>query len=275
MILVAGGTGRLGTLVVRRLVAGGQRVRILTRDPARAVSAVGPLVEPARGDVRDAPSLAGALSGVTTVVSAVHGFAGPGGVTPRSVDRDGNANLIDAAAAVGADVVLVSIVGAAPDHLMELFRMKAAAEEYLRHSQAAWTVVRATAFLELHLELMRRSAGRAWRPVIFGRGTNPINFVSVVEVATVVAEAATDPGLRGRVLEVRGSQNRTMEDLAALVQAELGSSGRRPRHVPRAMLRTLALTGRMRETAIARQAAAALVMDSTDMTFDRCAAPTS
>ncbi|MBJ7594528.1 MAG: NAD(P)H-binding protein, partial [Candidatus Dormibacteraeota bacterium] len=110
MILVAGGSGRLGTLVVRRLARDGHDVRVLTRDPARAQH-LSDVAEVVVGDVRDPSTLPGALHGVTTVVSAVHGFDGPGGVTPASVDRDGNARLIDAAAAAGADVVLVSIVG--------------------------------------------------------------------------------------------------------------------------------------------------------------------
>ena len=86
------------------------------------------------GDVRDAATLAAAIDGVTTVVSAVQGFAGPGRVTPASVDRDGNANLVDAASAVGADVVLMSVVGASPDSPMELFRAKYEAETNLRAS---------------------------------------------------------------------------------------------------------------------------------------------
>ena len=36
MILVAGGSGRLGTLLVRRLAARGTPVRVLTRSQARA-----------------------------------------------------------------------------------------------------------------------------------------------------------------------------------------------------------------------------------------------
>ncbi|MGI8698113.1 MAG: SDR family oxidoreductase, partial [Mycobacteriales bacterium] len=251
MILVAGGTGRLGALVVRRLADESRQVRVLTRDPARAAAVAGPLVDVVRGDVREAASLAPAVAGATTVVSAVHGFAGPGGVTPRSVDRDGNANLIDAAAAGGADVVLVSVVGAAPDHPIELLRMKAAAEERLRRSDVKWTIVRATAFIELYVELMRRSAAHTGRPLVFGRGTNPVNFVSVTDVATVVAGAATDSQRRGQVLEVGGPDNLTMDELAAFSQRELGSSAKGPRHVPRAMLRTLALTGRLRDTAIA------------------------
>src|SRR6478609_10254821 len=54
VILVAGGTGRLGALVVSGLTDRGERVRVLTRDPGRAVKLVGPLVELTVGDVREA-----------------------------------------------------------------------------------------------------------------------------------------------------------------------------------------------------------------------------
>ena len=50
MILVAGGTGRLGSELVRRLVAQRESVRVLTRDPARAAHLPG--VEVVVGDVR-------------------------------------------------------------------------------------------------------------------------------------------------------------------------------------------------------------------------------
>lgn len=41
------------------------------------------------------------------VVSCVQGFVGAGGVTPDNVDKLGNADLVDAARRVGADVVLL------------------------------------------------------------------------------------------------------------------------------------------------------------------------
>src|SRR5207248_11053364 len=94
----------------------GLAVRVLTRDPARAESLAGQGVEVTCADVRDAAAVGRALSGATTVVSAVHGFAGPGGVSPASVDRDRNANLVAAAARRGAGFVLLSVVGAGPDH---------------------------------------------------------------------------------------------------------------------------------------------------------------
>lgn len=256
MILVAGGSGRLGTLVVKRLAAGGLAVRVLTRDPARARHLGDAANEVVEGDVRDRASVQRAMRGVTTVVSAVHGFAGPGRVSPASVDRVGNANLVDAAAAVEADVVLVSVVGASPDHPMELFRAKYAAEQHLRASTTGWTIVRATAFVELWADIMAK-------PIVFGRGENPINFVSVGDVAGVVERAVADVDLRGRVIEVGGPENMTFNELAALLQ-RIRKRPAKVRHVPPLLLRSMA--------PFTRQARAAIAMDTIDMTFDAVAA---
>jgi NADH dehydrogenase len=253
-VLVAGGTGRLGTELVGRLLARGASVRVLTRDPARAAHL--PAVEVVVGDVRRAADVAVAVRGVDAVVSAVHGFAGHG-VSPASVDRDGNAVLTDAAAAAGAHVVLTSGLGASPTHPIELFRMKAAAEARLRASGTPWTIVRAGAFLELHEELMRRTAGRSGRPLVFGRGDTPVVFASVADVAAAVDRALVDPACRGAVLEV-ATATLTFNQLAAGLAADLGPAAGRPRHVPRPVLRLMAGAG---WTPPGRQAAAALVMD--------------
>ena len=130
MILIAGGTGRLGTQLVGWCTGPGEAVRVLTRDPARAAHLSG--VELAVGDVRSAADLAAAVQGVSAVVSAVHEFAGPGRVTPASVDRDGNRLLIAAARTLGAHFVLISVLGASLDHPMELVRMKATPEAICR-----------------------------------------------------------------------------------------------------------------------------------------------
>lgn len=255
MILVAGGTGRLGTLVAAQLAGRGVDVRVLTRDPARAAHLRGVAAEIVTGDVRDRASLDAAMAGVTTVVSAVQGFAGPGRGTPTSVDDHGNVNLIDAASAVDADVVLVSIVGASAEHPMELFRAKHQAEEHLRASGRPWTIVRATAFVELWADIVAKG-------IVFGRGDNPINFVSVGDVAAVVVQATVDPNLRGQVLEVGGPEDLTFNQLAGIVR-ETRKMPKTVRHIPRGVLRVM--------STVSRQPRAALVMDRIDMTFDASA----
>jgi NADH dehydrogenase len=254
VILVAGGTGRLGSILVADLTARGFDVRVLTRDRTRAEH-LRDVADVVVGDVRAPATVAAAMAGVRTAVSAVHGFAGPGRVTPRSVDRDGNANLVTAAAEVGADVVMLSVVGASPDSPMELFRAKHQAERHLKASGVGWTIVRSTAFIELWAQIMAK-------PIVLGRGSNPINFVSVHDVAAVVELAVTDPSLRGEVLEVGGPRDLTFNEVAELMQTTRDQRAR-IRHVPRGALRVLA--------PFARPAAAALTMDTHDMTFDAVA----
>ena len=107
MIVVAGGTGRLGHLVAARLASRGLPIRVLTRTPAAAGDLADIGIDLVRADVREPSSLAAAVRGACVVVSAVQGFAGSGHVSPASVDRDGNINLIDAAGLAGAHVVLM------------------------------------------------------------------------------------------------------------------------------------------------------------------------
>lgn len=270
MILVAGGTGTLGTRLVRRLLRRRLSVRVLTRDASRVTLTGAERPEVVEGDVRVRESVVRAMAGAETVVSAVHGFAGPGGVSPASVDRDGNANLIDAAAAAKAAVILMSVVGASPDNPMELHRMKHAAEQHLRASGAPWTIVRATAFLEMWIALLDQAAGRSGRPLVFGRGDNPINFVSVTDVAELLERAVTDPATRGRTFEIGGPQNLSFNQLAAAVQRAAGRNSE-PRHVPGTALRAMAVAMQPFKPELARQARSALVMDSADMTFDASA----
>lgn len=267
MIVVAGGTGTLGARLVPRLAGQGRAVRVLTRDPARARHLAGPGIEVARADVRDPASIASALRGAGTVISAVHGFAGPGRVSPASVDRAGNAHLMAAAARAGAAFVLVSVVGAASDHPIGLFRAKHAAEQALRASGLPWTIVRATALMETWGKIMGRSLPASGKILVFGRGDNPVNFVSATDVAALVSHTVATPALRGQVLELGGPGNLTFNQVAALLRETTGRDAS-IRHISRPALRAMSMAACLVTPALARQARAALAMDTIDMTFD-------
>ena len=243
---------------------------MLTRAPARASHLTSLGIEVTTGDVRDRASLEAAVRGADVVVSAIQGFTGPRGTSPATIDYLGNVSLIDAARAAGAQVVLVSVVGAAADSPMELFRMKHAAEQHLLAGDGDWTIVRATAFLELWIDVLGKTAARSGRPVVFGRGENSINFVSVLDVAGLVEQAVTDPATRGRILEIGGPDNLTFNQLAAAIQQAAGRTAA-PRHVPRLALALMARCAGYLRPELGRQARAALVMDQADFSFDATA----
>jgi NADH dehydrogenase len=271
VILVAGGTGQLGSRVVTGLASRGEHVRTLSRGRAPDGRRLPAGVEILRGDVRDPDTVSRAVQGADVVVSTVHGFVGRD-ESPASVDRDGNTNLVSASKSTGADVVLMSVIGAAADSPMELFRMKWLAETALRDSGLRWTVVRSAAFAQTWIGLMRDTAGRSGRPLVFGRGNKPMPFVDVADVAEVVVRAALSESLRRQVLEVCGPEAISLVELAELVMRAEGRDGRRPRHVPRAALHAMAWTvGRVRPD-LGRQAKAALAMDALTFPIDVAAA---
>ena len=269
MILVAGGTGRLGRLLVPALLGAGEQVRVLARHAATARGLNG--AELLDGDVRERGSLAAAFEGVDTVISAVQAFVDPGGGTPETVDRDGNANLVEMAGRTGAAVILLSVTGAGPSSPMEYCRMKWAAEEILRHSSVEWTIVRASAFAETWVEVLTATAGSSQRPMAFGRGDNPINFVMVVDVAAAVLRALGDDAMRGHVIEVGGPENVSLTEFARRVQETRGRT-ESPRHVPRLVLRAGGWALRSIQPGLARQMRTAVSMDTMDLRFDSAAA---
>lgn len=275
MILIAGGTGTLGRETLRLLTSRGLRARVLTREPSRARALESDLVELVGGDVRNPDSLGAALMGVDTVISAMSGYGPRSGADPRTVDGQGNGNLINAAETAGCqNFVLVSVHGAAPDHPMELMRMKFRAEQELKRSRLAWTIIRPTLFMETWVNVVGETALKTGRALIFGRGENPINFVSARDVARLVETAVVDSGLRGAEIEIGGPENLTLKQIAA-TYAAVNEKPNRPRHVPRLAMRFASVLARPVNPAFARLAHDALVMDTRDFTFDPPAVSTT
>ena len=259
MILLAGGTGTLGRELVSRLTAG-EQVRVLTRDPAHAA---GLDVDVATGDVCNPASLSAAVDGCATVISAMHGFLGGRGRGPEAVDDTGNANLIRAAADAGVGhFVLLSVLDAGPNNPMALHRAKYAAEQHLSASGLTYTVLRPSSYIETWVGIIGMKLASGGPAMVFGRGRNPINFVSVLDVASLVEQAIGDPLLRGETIDVAGSDNLSMVQIAQLLGAG------KTRHVPLGTLRFLSIAARPFAPAFARQAASAVVLDTADMTAD-------
>ena len=102
-VLLTGGSGVVGGAVLQRLVAGGRSVRALARSDAAAdaVRALG--AEPVRGDVLDEPSLLAAVDGCEVVyhVAGVNKFCQKSARPMRSVNVQGSANVVKAAAIAG------------------------------------------------------------------------------------------------------------------------------------------------------------------------------
>ena len=111
-VLVTGATGFIGWHVARKLLERGVTVRVLARDPARVREL--DAVEIARGDLRDAESLARAAAGCGVVYHVAADYR-LWARDPQEMFRsnvDGTRNLLEAAKRAGVErVVYTSTVG--------------------------------------------------------------------------------------------------------------------------------------------------------------------
>jgi NADH dehydrogenase len=253
---------------VRVLRDRGLTVRAIARDRARASQVEQMGAEVLIADVGDRDALAQAMTGSRVVVSAISGFGGGREISPKSVDRDGNRNLIETAQDAGVEhLVLLSTLGARGDHPIELFRMKHAAEQRLIASGLDRTIIRCAPFMETWATLLGEPLLKSGRTVLFGRGENPINFISAEDVARYVELAVTDPAMRGMTVEVGGPENLSIREFVDTFEQETGATGPK-RHVPRPVMRTMSHLMRHIQPTVAGQIRAAVVMDTTDMSFD-------
>lgn len=264
MVLVTGATGTLGKRLVPRLVTRGEPVRALVREPASRVS--DQEIQVVEGDIRDADAVSRAVDGVDTVVCAVTGFGGRAGADVRSVDGDGTRNLIHAAARSGfAHLVFVSVFGAAPHHPLALQREKHRCEEELRASGMGWTILRPAPSADTWVHLVVGRVPSGGKALVLGRGRNPISFVAAEDVVSAVVDAI-DAGPTARVVAVTGPEDVSLhgivERFERIVARDVPIT-----NVPRAALRLQAVIGRPFRPVRAEQARAALVMDTTDMSY--------
>lgn len=93
-VLVTGGTGRIGAPLVRTLLARGDSVTVLTRDPGRVTDLPGARL--VKGTLFDAAALADALTGVTVVYHLAGGVRGAGVDTADRLNREGTLAVLAA-----------------------------------------------------------------------------------------------------------------------------------------------------------------------------------
>ena len=163
--------------------------------------------------------------------------------------------------------MLVSFHGAAPDSQLELGRVKYQVEQVLQASRLNWTIIRPTPSMELYVKLLAAPLLEHHKARIFGRGDNPINFVSQRDVAAFIELALTDSRLHGQAIDVGGPENLSVNQLVHRFEELTGARGSE-QHVPLPMLRAMSLVMRPFSPTLARQVKAAVIMDTTDMAFD-------
>lgn len=208
-ILVTGATGKLGRLIVQRLLDLGEPVRAFTRRPDVADALFGDRVELAEGDFRDPLSVARALTGVDRVV-----LLSPIG---ERLAQDQIAVIGAAEAARVERIVKISgsdwtvdppgrsISGAA----------HAEVERRLAASRIASVALRPNAWMQVSLpsQIARIKAGQA---LVAAYGDALVSFIDARDIADVTVQQCLAPELAQGPLVLTGAQSLGIGDVAKL-----------------------------------------------------------
>jgi len=220
MNLVVGQSGLLGGIIARHLAQTNMPLRLLVRDSGTNLSGA----EAVRGDLKDRASLDAACAGVRTVITTATSAQRGGDDNVDTVDIDGNFALIDAAAAAGVKrFIFVSTDAADESSPVPLFAAKARAEEHLRESGMAWTILAAHAFMDVWFPMLVGSAIGAGRAVpLVGGGRSRHSFIAVDDVASFAIAAVGNPAAANRRLVLGGPTAISFADVVAKTGAMMG-----------------------------------------------------
>lgn len=269
MILVVGGTGNLGQPVVLQLLAEGKAVRVMTREPLRASKLQAAGAQVVKGDLRDAQSLKQATQGARIVVSSSHALLSGRANSSRLVDDTGQHALIHAAEQAGVEqFVFVSALGASPSHPIDFWRTKARIEEFLRTRPLRFTIIRPSAFIGLHAyDLIGKPVVNGKPVIMFGAGTQLINYVAESDVATLLISAIDNNAMDGQTIEIGGPDNLSAHQIVQIFEKLSGRTARVV-HVPLLIPRVLSGFIRPMHEGIGRLLKASANLPKQDMTFD-------
>lgn len=194
-ILIIGGHGKIALLLAPLLVARGDEVTSVIRNPEHEADVARTGATPRVADVEalDVAALTGLFAGNDAIVWS----AGAGGGSPErtyAVDRDAAIRSMDAASAAGVTrYVMVSYFGAGPDHGVDpgnsffaYAEAKTAADEHLRESGLAWTILQPSGLT------LDEPTGR------IDTGATASGTVSRADVAAVIAATLVDDRTVGR-----------------------------------------------------------------------------
>jgi uncharacterized protein YbjT (DUF2867 family) len=233
VLLLTGATGLIGSSLLRRLIARGEPVRCLVRDPRR----LGPervRVQITIGDLTDPRALRQAMRGVRTVVHLAASHRDQPHATIEELAGVATWRLLRAAEHAGAGhFVYFSALGATPHHPSRLHRAKALAERAVDEAALRTTTFAPSLVYAPGDRRLARLERLAWLPAVplAGRGRARTQPIWAEDVADCVL-AALDRGAEERSharFELAGPDVLTHREVVEVV---LRAAHRRRRLLP-------------------------------------------
>ena len=234
MIVLTGATGVVGSALLRRLLAQGEQVRVLVRDPRR----LGPnrvRVQITLGDLSNPVALRQLVRGASDVVHLAATIRDQPGGSIEELNGVATARLLRHAEAAGVErFVSFGAMGATPTSRTRFFRAKALAERAVMESPMNATVMSPSIVYEpgdQWVTLLRRMSLLPLMPIA-GSGRAAYQPIWAEDVAACALKVLRDgPPGGARRLELAGPEVLTYEEIVRLALSAWGRD-RKLVHVP-------------------------------------------
>ena len=214
MILVIGGTGNIGTQVVRLLGERGADFKVLARDKSKAVDSLGGGVEIVEGDLVEPETISAAMRGVDKLFL----------ITPFHLDQVAmKSAAIQAAKQAGVKHIVMSTgVGAGPDAAAEIGRWHGKNQEEVKATGIPYTFLQPGFFMQNLLMFAEsiREQGEFYLPL----GASDVSWVDVRDIAAVGAASLTEDGHENQTYPVTGGEAQSCGEIAETLSDVAGKT---------------------------------------------------
>lgn len=221
-ILVAGGTGFIGSALCRELADRDHQVTALARNPQ--ANDLPETIDVVAGDVTDYETLPPIADGQDVFVNlvALSPLYEPKGGNQRHdhVHRGGTENCVRAAEAAGVDrFVQLSGIHADPTGPTAYLRAKGRAEEIVQESTLDWVILRPTVVFGEGGEFLpfTKKVAPPYVTPLPGGGRTRFHPIWIKDFTLILADATEDDQHTGNIYEVGGPEIYTLAEIARLV----------------------------------------------------------
>lgn len=245
LIFVTGGTGFVGSEVVRQLTKSGHDVIALVRRGSAEKLPTSDRIRIHVGDVTDPESLPDGIrncDAVIHLVGIIRAFP-KRGVTFERLHVDATQNVLNAAASVGVKRFLhMSANGARSDSEIDYQRTKWEAEEKVRASAMDWTIFRPSLIFGAGGDFLKTMAGLIRSlPIVpvFGDGQYRIQPVAVEQVAETFVKALEKQSSINKIYLLGGGKSYSYDRILDLIGHALGKKTVHKVHQPVSLVKPI------------------------------------
>ena len=254
LAIVTGAFSYTGRYVAQRLLAGGVRVRTLTRSP-NAEHPLADHVETSPLDFSDPDRLSLSMQGAGVFYNT-YWIRYAHGQTTFDLAVENTEKLFEAARNAGVGrIVHFSVTNASSDSALPYFRAKAQVEDMLMGLGVPYAIIRPTLVFgegDLLLNNMAWALRRFPLFPVYGRGDYLVQPVYVEDLAAQAVEAGSQS--ESFVVDAAGPDTFSFEALLRLLASSMGLRARLVHTPPRLGLALTGLVGLlMRDTALTRE----------------------